>query len=67
VFFDHPLIVFGGDGGFALWEEVVAGVAWFDADDFTAVSEVIDIVHEEDFDVAGVCRGGSAGHVTRSF
>jgi hypothetical protein len=67
VFFDHPFVVFGGDGGFALWEEVVAGVAGFDTDDFAAVSEIIDIVDEENFDVAGVCWCGSSGHVTRSF
>ena len=55
VLLDHPLVMVGGDGGQALRQQVVHGVAALDLDDVALLAEVIDRLDQQQFDavVAG--------------
>ena len=52
VLFDHPLVVLAGDGGQALRQQVVVGVAGLHFDDVALLAEVLDRLDQQQFDAA---------------
>ena len=52
VFFDHSLVLVRGNGRFALWQKKVAGIAGLDPDDFTPLTQIVNVVFEKDFRIA---------------
>ncbi len=52
VLFDHPLVMIGGDGGQALRQQIIHGVAALHFDDFALLAQVVDRLNEQQFDAA---------------